>query len=375
MEIALNYQIAFSLLPGIGPVAARNLLAYFGSAEEVFKVKATFLKEVPGIGQRFADTILHNRQTALELAEDELKYIELNDVGTLSFFEKDFPKKLKQCQDSPLMIYYLGKRPVWDGISLGVVGTRRATRKGTDLTRKLITDIKKEGIEPLIVSGLAYGIDIEAHLSAMDNDLITWAVLGHGFDIIYPAVHREYADRIKDTGGTLISEYPTVLQRDKKHFVKRNRIIAGLSDALVVSESAKKGGAMVTADVANSYNRDVFAFPGRPGDKASEGCNHLIKTNRAALIESVHDLLYHTGWAPNKAKQQKQKDIAFDISLDDNEKVILDIIKEKEYCDLDQLKNLSHFNIADLSMSLLSLEMKSLISALPGKIYSVKSLP
>lgn len=375
MEIALNYQIAFSLLPGIGPVAARNLLAYFGSAEEVFKVKATFLKEVPGIGQRFADTILHNRQTALELAEEELKYIELNDVGTLSFFEKEFPKKLKQCQDSPLMIYYLGKKPVWDGISLGVVGTRRATRKGTDLTRKLITDIKKEGLEPLIVSGLAYGIDIEAHLSAMDNDLITWAVLGHGFDIIYPAVHRQYAERIKDTGGTLISEYPSILTRDKKHFVKRNRIIAGLSDALVVSESAKKGGAMVTADVANSYNRDVFAFPGRPGDKASEGCNHLIKTNRAALIESAADLLYHTGWTPNKTRQQKQRDIAFDVSLDDNEKVILDIIKEKEYCDLDQLKNLSHFNIADLSMSLLSLEMKSLISALPGKIYSIKSLP
>ncbi len=289
MEIALNYQIAFSLLPGIGPVAARNLLAYFGSAEEVFKVKATFLKEVPGIGQRFADTILHNRQTALELAEEELKYIELNDVRTLSFFEKEFPKKLKQCQDSPMMIYYLGKKPVWDGISLGVVGTRRATRKGRDLTRKLITDIKKDGLEPLIVSGLAYGIDIEAHLSAMDNDLITWAVLGHGFDIIYPAVHRQYAERIKDTGGTLISEYPSVLTRDKKHFVKRNRIIAGLSDALVVSESAKKGGAMVTADVANSYNRDVFAFPGRPGDKVSEGCNHLIKTNRAALIESAED--------------------------------------------------------------------------------------
>ncbi|MDA3909810.1 MAG: DNA-processing protein DprA [Bacteroidales bacterium] len=373
MEIALNYQIAFSLLPRIGPVAARNLLAYFGSAEKVFTVKATHLREVPGIGKLFADSILNNRQNALELAEEELKYIEANDVGTMSFFEKDFPKRLKNCQDAPLMVYYLGKRPVWDDISLGVVGTRMATRKGKELTRTLVSDLKTKGLNPLIVSGLAYGIDINSHLAAIENELTTWAVLGHGFDIIYPASHREHAEQIKASGGTLISEYPTVAIRDKKNFVKRNRIIAGLSDALVVVESAKKGGAMVTADVANSYNRDVFAFPGKPGDKVSEGCNHLIKTNRAALIESADDILYHMGWSSNKEADHKQRDIAFDISLDENEKILFDIIREKEYCDLDQLKNISRLNIADLSLSLLSLEMKSVIDALPGKIYTVRT--
>ena len=372
MEIALTHQIAFSLLPGIGPVAARNLLAYFGSAEKVFTVKATQLRNVPGIGVHFADKILKFRQVALDQAEEEIRFIESNDIQTISFFDKDYPGKLKQCQDAPMMLYYLGRRPVLDDISLGVVGTRMATRKGKELTRQLICDLENKGLEPLIVSGLAYGIDITAHIAAMDNGLLTWAVLGHGFDIIYPASHRKFAERIKEEGGTLISEFPSVATRDKKNFVKRNRIIAGLSDALVVVESAKKGGAMVTADVANSYNRDVFAFPGKPGDKYSEGCNHLIKTNRAALIERADDLLYHMGWDIPDEKKSTQRDIAFDISLDEHEKMIVNLLKDREYCDIDQLKNMSGLNIADLSLCLLSLEMKSVLDSLPGKIYALK---
>jgi DNA processing protein len=372
MEISLAYQIAFSLLPGIGPIAARNLLAYFGSAEKVFTVKSSQLKSVPGIGEHYSDIILKYRKCAVELADEELKFIEANDVNTISFFEKDYPEKLKQCQDAPLLLYYLGEKPVWKDVSVGIVGTRMASRRGTDMTHKLVSGFKQNGLNPLIVSGLAYGIDISAHKSALENGLVTWSILGHGFDILYPVAHREYAKQIRDNGGTLITEFPSVATRDKKNFLKRNRIIAGLSDALVVVESAKKGGAMVTAEIANSYNRDVFAFPGRPGDKYSEGCNHLIKSNRAALTEGVDDVLYHMGWMQKKT-QHKQKDIAFDMSLNDNEKNLLEILKTKDYCDLDQLKHLSQLNIAELSMSLLSLEMKSIINALPGKIYAIRS--
>ncbi len=373
MEISLKHQIAFSLLPGIGPVSARNLLAFFGSSEKVFTVKAQHLKEVSGIGTHFADNILKNRQVALEQAEEEMRFIEANEIQTLSFFDKDYPQKLKQCQDAPMLLYYLGNRPHWNDISVGIVGTRMASRKGKEQTRQLISDIKQKGLNPLIVSGLAYGIDITAHRAAMENDLVTWAVLGHGFDIIYPASHRQYADQIKDTGGTLISEFPSVAKRDKKNFVKRNRIVAGLSDAIVVVESAKKGGAMVTADIANSYNRDVFAFPGRPGEKYCEGCNHLIKTNRAALIENSDDLMYAMSWDIPDEKKNLQRNIAFDVSLDKNETIIVDLLKEKNYCDIDQLKALSGFNIADLSVSLLSLEMKAVINSLPGKIYALRN--
>jgi DNA processing protein len=374
MKPSLPYQIAFSLLPGIGPVSARNLLAYFGSAEKVFTEKAGNLKRVSGIGEHFADIILKFRQTALDMANEEICFIESNEIKTVSFFDKDYPYKLKQCQDAPLMLYYLGEMSKTDNISIGIVGTRQATRRGRELTNTFVSDFSEKGLNPIIISGLAYGIDVSAHIAAMDNNLKTYAVLGHGFDIIYPAAHRNIAERIRETGGALITEFPSVATRDSKNFVKRNRIVAGLSDAVVVVESPRKGGSMVTADVANSYDRDVFAFPGRSEDKISKGCNFLIKTNRAALIESAADVMYQMNWEANSSESKaNQALLKFEFDLKGNEKDIFEILKEREYCDVDQLLNLSGQNIADLSFSLLSLELKSVVEALPGKIYALKS--
>ncbi len=369
-----QYQIAISMLPGIGPVSARNLIAAFGDIDALFKMKATHLKRINGIGEYFANTILKHRDAALERAEKELRFMEANDVGLVFLTDKSYPEKLKECADAPLVLYYIGDFSNLSGKSIAVVGTRKSTIRGREITKKMIKELPGNDVYPVIVSGLAYGIDITAHQSAMDNDLKTVAVFGHGFDIVYPAAHSRIAEKIVSKGGALVSEFHSTSKRDPKNFVRRNRIIAGLSDATIVVESARKGGAMVTADIANSYNRDVFAVPGRINDKYSIGCNHLIKTNRAMLMESMNDLLYIMNWKANKKKYVSlQKQIEFNVQMTENEKIIVDLLTEKEYCDTDLLINLSGLNIADLSVALLNLEMKALIKALPGKIYALNT--
>ena len=267
MEISRRYQVALSMLPGIGSVAARNLLVKFEDIEKVFKAKKKDLIRVIGIGEYFANRIIDNREKALEFADMELEFMAKNEINTISIFDSDYPKRLKNCADAPMLLYYLGQRPVEISKSIGIVGTRLATRRGREFTSNFITNLKAEGIHPFIISGLAFGIDISAHIAAMENDLPTWAVLGHGFDMMYPVDHRVHAAKIVAKGGTLITEFASSASKDKKNFVRRNRIVAGLSDAVVVVESASKGGSLVTADIANSYNKDVFAVQGRPSDQ------------------------------------------------------------------------------------------------------------
>ena len=373
MQDVLKYLIAFSLIPGIGPVSARNIIAYFDEVEKVFRLKASELKAVNGIGVHFASQIVKHRKTALELAKKEINFINNNGIGTISCFESDFPSRLKQCPDSPLLLYYKGSRPSDVDKSLAVVGTRKCTSAGRDNVKALVCDLALAKLNPVIISGLAYGIDIQAHKSAMENNLQTWAVLGHGFDMIYPAVHENYAKKIIQEGGSLITEFSSLARRDKNNFLKRNRIIAGLSDAVVVVESALKGGSLVTASIANSYNIDVFAFPGRVNDRYSVGCNELIRTNRANLIMKASDLLYFMQWDSVKPQDAFQRNIAFDSNFDDNERKVLEILNEMEHCDIDMLKNLTGLQVSDLSLSLLNLEIKSIIDALPGKIFAIKS--
>ncbi|MFO7879208.1 MAG: DNA-processing protein DprA [Bacteroidota bacterium] len=368
------YQIALSMLPGIGPVSVRNLTEMFGEVDAVFKMKSSHLKRVKGIGGHFADIILQHRAACIERAEAEMLFMEANGVAHTFIHDDNYPEKLKACADAPIVLFYIGDFEHVPEKSIAIVGTRKATPRGIDATRELVSGFAENEIEPLIVSGLAYGIDVAAHKAAMECNLKTWAILGHGFDIIYPAMHRTVADNIIRHEGCLVSEFPSVAKRDPKHFVRRNRIIAGLSDATVVVESARKGGAMVTADIAGSYNRDVFAFPGRVGDSKSKGCNHLIKTNRAALTESVDDVIYIMNWkGKNKNSNTLQKEIEFNIQFEKNEKIIVDLLKNNEYCDTDLLLKLSGLGISDLSVALLGLEMKSVINALPGKIYALKS--
>jgi len=369
-----QYQIAISMMPRIGPVSARNLIAAFGEIDAVFTMKASQLKRIEGIGKYFASTILTYRKAALERAEEELRFLEANDVNFVFLTDEAYPKKLFECADAPLILYYAGDLSVVNDKSIAVVGTRKATSRGRETTGSLIKSISEAGINPAIVSGLAYGIDVAAHKAALENELPTVAVFGHGFDIVYPVAHTKIAEKIVKAGGALVSEFHSTSKRDPKHFVRRNRIIAGLSDATVVVESARKGGAMVTADIANSYNREVFAVPGRIQDEYARGCNHLIKTNRAMLMESADDLLYIMNWKSRRKKSPaRQQQLEFNVQMTDNEKIIVGLLSEKEYCDTDLLTKLSGLNIADLSIALLNLEIKSVIKALPGKIYALNA--
>jgi DNA processing protein len=367
MEInnSLIYKIALSLIPGVGSINAKKLIAYTGSPEELFKAKKSTLLKIPGIGKFIVDNVVKN-SNALHRAEKELNYIASNNIKVSFFTDNNYPHRLKNCDDAPVVFFYKGEIK-FDTNFISIVGTRKATNYGIERCNKLVGELKNLGHNPVIVSGLAYGIDACAHKAAIKNDLNTIAVLGHGFETIYPSLHKRLSEEIIKKGA-LITEFVSHASFDKNNFVKRNRIVAGLSDATIVVESKKRGGALITADIANSYNRDVFAFPGRANDDYSEGCNWLIKTNRAALIEGAEDLEYQMGWLrEEKVKSTIQKSIF--LNLNEEEKQIVEIIKESEKIEIDQISLKSNLPVSKISSLLLNLEFEGVVRCLPGKVY------
>ena len=294
----LKYYIALTFIPGVGDIIAKNLIAYIGSAEGIFKEKKQNLLKIPKIGETLAECI--TSAETIKRAETELLFIEKNNIKAFAFTEDNYPTRLKLCDDSPVVLYIKGNCNINAPKSIAIVGTRNATAYGKDICKQLIEDLKPHNC--LIVSGLAYGIDICAHKLALENNLETLGILGHALDTIYPADHKAYAKMIAEHGA-LITEHPSKTPIDKSNFVKRNRIIAGLSDATIVIESGEKGGALITTEYANAYNRDVFAIPGRTSDKYSIGCNNLIRTNKAALVTSVKDIEYLLNWQNSSSKK------------------------------------------------------------------------
>ncbi|MCF6241047.1 MAG: DNA-processing protein DprA [Bacteroidales bacterium] len=363
----LKYKLALSMISGIGSINAKKLIAHFGTVASVFKAKQKDLLKVPGIGSFLAKEILNT--DALFRAEKEIEFTEKHKIDVLFFLDKEYPEKLKHCEDAPIILYYKGNKAILNQQKIiSIVGTRNATRYGKDNCNELIKDLKANGHSPLIVSGLAYGIDICAHQAALKNDLPTLAVLGHGLHTIYPAAHKKTAKELIAQGGGLLTEFPSNSKLDPSNFVRRNRIIAGIADATIVIESAKKGGSLITADLANSYNRDVFAFPGRLNDKYSTGCNWLIKTNRAALIESVKDIEYILGWQQTENKQAVQKQLF--VELTDDEKKLLSVFGDVEELAIDIISLKADMPMSKVSALLLNLEFSGLIKSLPGKIYA-----
>ncbi len=261
----LQYQIGLTLMEGVGDVLAKNLIAYCGSAERIFKTSKTQLEKIPGIGSVIAGSVFKSKNV-LERAEKEMRFIETNSVKPLFFTDKDYPQRLRNCYDSPVMLYYNGNSDLNAEKIVSVVGTRTPSAYGKLMTEKFIEELKGSGC--LIVSGLAYGIDITAHKAAMDNGLDTIGVLAHGLDRVYPSVHTHYAEKMIEQGG-LLTEHLSETNPDRENFPKRNRIVAGMCDALVVIESKRGGGSLITATIANAYNKDVFAFPGRAGETLS----------------------------------------------------------------------------------------------------------
>ena len=362
----LQYKIALSMISGIGNMNAKKLIAYVGNIEGVFKEKKQNLEKIPGIGAKLSKEIINS--DALTKAEEEIKFTEKNKIEVLFFNDKSYPERLKHCEDSPIIIYQKGKYDLNKEKILSIVGTRNATITGKENCNKLIENLTESGHNPLIVSGLAYGVDICAHKSAIKNNLDTVAVLGHGFSTLYPAAHKKYAREIIDNGA-LLTEFPHNSKLDPSNFVRRNRIIAGISDATVVIESAKKGGSLITAELANSYNRDVFAFPGRLTDKYSEGCNLLIKTNRAALIQSYKDIEYILAW---EEKDKKAIQTKLFVELNSEEQIIYDLLRKNKELSIDVICFKVNLPTSKVSSILLSLEFSGLINSLPGKIYCVK---
>jgi len=359
----LQYIIGLGLIQGIGDVKAKKLIAYCGSAEAVFKEKKSHLLKIPGIGAVLSQEIA--TQKVLAKAEEELKFIKENGIKPLFYLDNDYPNRLKYCDDGPILLYYKGNADLNVDKVIGIVGTRSATDYGKAMCRLLIDGMAAYNV--LIVSGLAYGIDSAAHRAALDKNLKTVGVLGHGLDMLYPAQNIVLAQKMVENGG-ILSEFMSKTIPDKENFPKRNRIIAGMCDAVVVVEAAHRGGALITAELALSYNRDVMAVPGTVISNYSKGCNKLIKTNKAALIESADDIIYTLGWENLKKKKNTQNKLFDD--LNDNEKMLLNLLNEGQ-ASIDEIIFKSKLPISKAAAILLEMEFKGFIEALPGKLYRV----
>ena len=361
--MSLVHKIALTLIKNIGSRQARKLLLAFGDAESVFTAKKEALLKIEGIGEKIASSILTT--DALIKAKKQLTFLEKHKIEVLFYTDENYPKRLRHCYDAPVLLYFKGEVDFNQKRVVGIVGTRNATPYGKELCKQLVAYLKAYDV--LIISGLAYGIDIAAHKESIVQNITTVGVLGHGLDRIYPQAHTAIARNMLQNGG-LLTEFLPETNPDKENFPKRNRIIAGLCDVLVVIEASSKGGALITADIANSYARDVYAFPGRTTDQYSEGCNFLIKTNRAGLINHPKDLIYYLAWDDGLKKSEVQMQLP--LNLTELELQIVDELKNKAM-DVDELCRTTKLSQSKLAMTLLTLEMQGIVINLPGKQYQL----
>jgi DNA processing protein len=363
-EVQLMHKIALGLIPRIGDINARKLVSHFGSVETIFHEPYRNLVKIPGIGSGIAKYI--NDRSYLESAEKEAEYVTRNNIRTYFYLDNDYPFRLRQCDDSPVVFFFKGNCNLDASKILSVVGTRNATTRGRELCDNIISELAVGHPDLIIVSGLAYGIDIAAHKAALANKLQTIGVLAHGFKTTYPAIHASTARTMAENGG-LLTDFLSDALPERNNFLKRNRIIAGLSDATLVVESGITGGALVTADIANSYNRDVFAVPGRPDDQWSAGCNSLIKTNKAMLTECADDIEYFLNWKPEKSKPAIQRTLFSE--LDETEKTIFELLSKEGEQTIDTICRTLNIPVYKLSSLLLQMEFKGLLKCSPGNMY------
>jgi DNA processing protein len=365
MHSDLLYQIALTLVPNIGDVHAKALVNNYGTAQSVFKAKKKELGSIEGIGSVRAKSI--KEFTDFSSSEDEISFIEKYKITPLFITDEKYPKRLLNCYDSPALLYYRGNADLNTSKIISIVGTRNHSDYGKMVCEKMIEDLRSENI--LVVSGLAFGIDTIAHKAALKNNLQTVAVLAHGLDRIYPQQNKLLAKQITGQGG-LLTEFISNTNPDKQNFPKRNRIVAGLCDAVVVIESGKKGGSLITAELGNSYNKDVFAIPGRINDPKSEGCNYLIKNNKAALINTADDFLEMMNWKQTpKPTAKKQRELFIELSPD--EKIVVDILQQQDSIQIDELYFKSGLSSSAVATALLMLEMQNIVLSMPGKIYKL----
>ncbi|GAA4295658.1 DNA-processing protein DprA [Aestuariibaculum suncheonense] len=364
-EDQLLYALALQHVPNIGDIMAKRLIAYCGSAEAVLKEKRQNLLKIDNVG---AITLKHLFETEhLKAAEAELKFIQEENIKVSYFESEDYPEKLKHCIDAPILLFETGNINLKQQHLISIVGTRKITTSGMAFCEQLVEELAV--FDPVIVSGFAYGTDITAHKAALKNKLQTIGCLAHGLNQIYPKVHKKYMAEVEQNGG-FFTDFWSTDAFDRNNFLKRNRIIAGLSEATIVIESAEKGGSLVTADIANSYNRDVFAVPGRTTDMQSTGCNNLIKQQRAHMLTTPLDVPYILNWQLEEASKPVIQKQLF-IELDDTEKLIYHYLKNEDKQQLDMIAincNLPIFKVASI---LLNMELKGVVRPLPGKFFEL----
>lgn len=363
-EEELLHRIALSLLPNVGPVIARALYNHCGSATSVFKERKSILSRIPGIGAKRIQNAFS--VSVIDRAKQELEFIRKQKLQMLFFADEAYPSRLNQCSDAPCLLYYKGNAHLNKGRFVAIVGTRSSTPNGEEVTNTFVEELHGYGIT--MVSGLAYGIDICAHEAALRIGMPTLGVTAHGMDRIYPHLHRSVAGKMLKQGG-ILTEYPSGTPPDRENFPSRNRIVAGMCDAVVVIEASEKGGALITADLARGYDREVFAFPGRVNDEFSKGCNAYIRDQKAALITNAQDLVWMMGWSDDKKKKtiQKQTQLFFDFT--EEEQRVVDVLKEKGECGIDAIASATEISFSKLANTLLQLEIKNVIQLKTGKRY------
>jgi DNA protecting protein DprA len=358
----LFYLLSLQKVEGVGDIVAKKLLSHFGSAEEIFKAKASKLTSVDGVGSVLLKNL--RDKSVFAKAEEELNFIESNNIATLYFQDDDYPERLKHCIDGPVLMFASGNIDFKNRKIISIVGTRQITAYGTAFCKELIADLAP--LNPIVVSGFAYGVDIVAHQAAMENDLQTIGVVAHGLNQVYPKTHKKFVARMEQNGGFL-TEFRSSSNPERENFVKRNRIVAGISEATIVIESADRGGSLITANIANDYNRDVFAVPGRANDKYSQGCNNLIKQQKASLLTGAADLIYMLNWDLETAVRPIQKQLF--VVLDDEEQKIYDFLQKNGKEQLDIIALRCDFPIFKMASTLLNMELKGVVRPLPGKLF------
>jgi len=366
MQEELLYQLALTLVPQIGDVQAKILVQHLGSASAIFKASLHSLEAVEGIGTIRAKAIKSFRD--FDTAETELAFIEKHNITPLFLTDAAYPKRLLHCYDAPTLLFYKGTADLNAAKIVAIVGTRTNTDYGKAFTEKLVQDLAAQNI--LIVSGLAYGIDAFAHKAALKNGLPTVGVVGHGLDKIYPHAHTNLAKEMIQAGGGLLTEFFSGTKPDKHNFPLRNRVVAGLADATVVVETLVSGGSMITAKLADAYNRDVFAVPGRTVDARSAGCNYLIQHNKAILLTEASQLLDVMGWVESKKAKPKTQRTLF-VELTEDEKKIVALLQQKEAVHLDEININSGLSSSAAAAAILNLELQNIVASLPGKMLKL----
>jgi DNA processing protein len=361
-EENLFHLMALLRVEGVGDIMAKKLLTHFGSAEAVLNAKTAQLAAIDGVGSVLLKNL--KDKSVFEKATQELHFIQNNNIDVLNFKDEKYPDRLKHCIDGPVLLFSSGNINLENRKIISIVGTRQITSYGIEFCRKLIEDLAP--LDPIIVSGFAYGVDIVAHQLAMDHNLQTIGVVAHGLNQIYPKPHKKYVAKMEQNGG-FMTEFWSTSNPDKENFVRRNRIVAGMTEATIVIESADRGGSLITANMANDYNRDVFAVPGRVTDKYSQGCNNLIKTQKANVLTSAADLIYILNWDIKNESKPVQKQLF--VTLDDDEQKVYDYLLKtgKELMDIIALH--CDFPIYRISGLLLNMELKGVIRPLPGKLF------